>query len=349
MMKIGISGTGRIGRLLLRRAFSSSKASIQVEAINTTSSVEALLHLLRYDSIHGFWGIPMEAAEGGLLIDGKFIAMFSEREPERIPWHKNEIELVIDATGKFNHRSGSSIHLLAGAKKVIITAPGTDMDATIVMGVNEQHYQPDKHALLSTASCTTNCLAPILSILDQYFQVERGWMTTIHAYTSDQNLLDNPHKDLRRARSSTASMIPTSTGISKALAHVLPHLAPHFHGISIRVPVQDVSLIDLNVQLGRTTDIEEVRATFRSAIQGPIGSVVDYNELPLVSSDYIGNEKSAIIDGLSIMVQQNQLKLLAWYDNEWAYACRVIDFASYVVKQSNSFAGGRAHWMKQSV
>jgi glyceraldehyde 3-phosphate dehydrogenase len=241
---------------------------------------------------------------------------------------------VIDATGKFNDRQGAQRHVNAGASNVIITAPGKQMDLTVVMGVNEHLYDPSKHTFLSTASCTTNCVAPVLSILDSAFQIKRGWVTTVHSFTSDQNHLDNPHKDLRRARSCTQSIIPTSTGVGKALRDVIPHLAPVVEGLSLRVPVQDVSLIDLTVKVAREVDKDEVRAVFQTAVKGKFSPFVDYIEEPLVSVDFIGCSKSAVVDGLSIMAQEDQIKVLAWYDNEWAYACRVVEFAQFVQERN---------------
>jgi glyceraldehyde 3-phosphate dehydrogenase len=334
-MKIGINGTGRIGRLLIRRLFSKQVefTDIEVVAINSTFPISHLCHLLRYDSVHHVWDVPIEVAQGGIEINGKFIHITSQREPERIPWDKLGVQIVIDATGKFLDRSSATRHLQSGASKVIVTAPGNDLDATIVMGVNEEQFDPMNHCLISTASCTTNCIAPVLSILDQAFGVEQGWMTTIHAYTNDQNTVDNYHNDLRRARTAASSIIPTSTGVSKALAGVLPNLAFKIQGYSVRVPVPNVSLLDLQVKVSQEINTTAVKEAFKHAIQGNLGKFIDYNEQPLVSADYIGNDKSAIIDGLSILVRQDQVKLLAWYDNEWAYACRVVDFVRYIRSQ----------------
>jgi glyceraldehyde 3-phosphate dehydrogenase len=316
----------------LRKALSQRSSEFEVKVINSTSPISVLAHLLKYDSVHGIWDARIEVEDEDLIVNGQRIAVVAERSPDLLPWDEYGIHLAVDATGKFNDRHSAEKHLYAGAKKVLITAPGKDMDLTVVMGVNENRYDPKLHRLLSTASCTTNCLAPVLRILDEAFGVKQGWMTTVHAYTNDQNHLDNPHKDLRRARSCTNSIIPTSTGVSKALADVLPHLASHIQGISVRVPTQDVSLLDLQVQISRQADVAEIREAFQQAVKGEIGNYVDYNELPLVSSDYIGNEKSAVVDGLSIMTREDQVKLLAWYDNEWAYASRVIDFVTYLAR-----------------
>lgn len=330
-MRVGLSGTGRIGRLVLRKALTSSQQDFQIAVVNSTCPIHVLAHLLKYDSVHGIWDTEIEVTPDNMLkINGQFIRVICEREPDLLPWRELGVEMVIDATGKFNHRHGAERHLFAGAKKVLITAPGTNMDLTMVMGVNEDKYDPLQHRLISAASCTTNCIAPILHLLDQAFQVKMGWMTTVHAFTNDQNHLDNPHKDLRRARACTNAIIPTSTGVGKALVDVLPHLAEQIQGVSVRVPTQDVSLLDLQVVVGRNIQIEEVKLAMKQAVTGPMGVYIDYNELPLVSADYIGNEKSAIIDGLTIMTKDDQIKLLAWYDNEWGYASRVVDAVAYI-------------------
>ncbi|NQX68650.1 type I glyceraldehyde-3-phosphate dehydrogenase [Paenibacillus alba] len=349
-MRVGISGTGRIGRLCLRKALNDRQQDYEIKVINSTSPIQVLAHLLKYDSVHGRWDAKIEVLNDHvMIINGQRIAVISEREPDLLPWEDSGVELVVDATGKFNHRHGAERHLFAGAKKVLITAPGTNMDLTVVMGVNEHQYDPKRHRLLSAASCTTNCLAPILHILDEAFHVKQGWMTTVHAFTNDQNHMDNPHKDLRRARACTHSIIPTSTGVGKALLDVLPHLASRIQGVSVRVPTQDVSLMDLQVVVGRKVKVDDVKLAIQQAIAGQIGAFVDYNELPLVSVDYIGNKKSAIIDGLSIMTQEDQIKLLAWYDNEWGYANRVIDLVAYMSHMESTQSKGEATCLKQTM
>lgn len=349
-MRVGLSGTGRIGRLCLRRALTLNQQDFEVKVINSTSPIHVLAHLLKYDSVHGTWDANIEVLNDNLLrINGQQIAVICEKEPNLLPWEDYGVQLVVDATGQFNHRHGAERHISGGAEKVLITAPGMDMDLTVVMGVNENRYDPKQHHLLSAASCTTNCIAPILHILDEAFHVEMGWMTTIHAYTNDQNHMDNPHKDLRRARACTNSIIPTSTGVGKALIDVIPHLASHIQGVSVRVPTQDVSLLDLQVVVGRKIKVDEVKLAIKQAIAGQIGTFVDYNELPLVSADYIGNAKSAIIDGLSIMTQDNQIKLLAWYDNEWGYANRVIDLVSYMSRMESTQRKGEAECLTQTM
>ncbi|WP_246302493.1 type I glyceraldehyde-3-phosphate dehydrogenase [Paenibacillus plantarum] len=349
-MRVGISGTGRIGRLCIRKAFTEKQLDYEVLVINSTSPIDVLAHLLKYDSVHGTWGANIEVLNDNLIaINGEQIFVTCEYEPDLLPWREYGVELVVDATGKFNHRHGAERHIFAGAKRVVITAPGTNMDLTVVMGVNEERYNPKEHRLISAASCTTNCIAPILHILDEAFRIKQGWMTTVHAYTNDQNHMDNPHKDLRRARACTNSIIPTSSGVGKALVDVIPHLASHIQGVSLRVPTQDVSLLDLQVVVGRDVKVDEVKLAIKQAIEGQIGSYVDYNELPLVSVDYIGNEKSAVIDGLSIMVQEDQIKLLAWYDNEWGYANRVIDLVSFISRENRTQPKGETRCLTQTM
>lgn len=328
--QIGISGTGRIGRMLIRKMLSSKHHQLKLGVINSTYPVETVAHLLKYDTVHGTWSADISIKDGSLLINGDLIQIVSQRDPESIPWEQMNVDIVIDATGKFNDRQGAQKHIAAGASTVIVTAPGKQMDFTVVMGVNDHLLDLSKHTILSAASCTTNCVAPILSILDQAFQVKRGWMTTVHSYTSDQKHIDNPHKDLRRARACTQSIVPTTTGVGKALADVLPHLAPYIEGISIRVPTQDVSLIDLTVQVARKVSPDEVKSVLHTAANETLSHYVNYIEEPLVSADFIGCDKSAVVDGLSIMAVENQIKVLAWYDNEWAYACRVIELAQAV-------------------
>lgn len=341
-MRIGLSGTGRIGRLVLRKFFTEVPPGLELVAVNTTTPVSTLAHLLKYDSVHGKWDAQIGVDGNDLIINGHRVKTVSERNPDLLPWKELGVELVIDATGKFTSRADLARHLASGSERALLTAPGKDLDLTVVMGVNEERYDPEKHRLISAASCTTNCLAPVLSILDRAFGVKRGWMTSIHAYTSDQNLLDNPHRDLRRARSCTSSMVPTTTGVSKALVDVLPGLAPFIHGVSVRVPTQNVSLVDLQVELKRKVDVAEVRQALREAAQGEMGAYVGYNEIPLVSVDYIGCEQSAVVDGLSVMAADDQVKLLAWYDNEWGYSCRVVDLARWIAQSNDKRRGGAA-------
>ncbi|HZG87947.1 type I glyceraldehyde-3-phosphate dehydrogenase [Paenibacillus sp.] len=341
-MGIGISGMGRIGRLLIRSMFMHGRLTRQLKAINCMYPPETIAHLLKYDTVHGTWDAEFEVSEGRLRINDTWIDVVGEREPENIPWANAGVELAIDATGKFNRREGAGGHLAAGARKVIITAPGQRMDRTIVMGVNDRSYDPSQHSLLSAASCTTNCVAPILKVIDDAFGVQSGWVTTVHALTSDQKHVDNPHKDLRRARACTQSIIPTSTGLSSALADVLPGLASRIHGVSVRVPTQDVSLADFTLQLKRDAGAEDVKAAFRAAARGDYAHYIGYTEEPLVSADFVGNSKSAVVDGLSVEAVDGHVKILAWYDNEWAYACRVVELAEWVLVKEEA-GGARKH------
>lgn len=330
---VGISGMGRIGRLVVRQICSEQRQTYSLKSINCVYPVETIAHLLKYDTVHGRWDADISVRDGKLVINGHEIQITYERDPAQIAWKRLGVDLVVDASGKFNDREGASKHLAAGASHVLITAPGKQMDLTVVMGVNDHKYDPREHRLVSAASCTTNCLSPVLMILDEAFGVQTGWMTTVHSFTSDQNHLDNPHKDLRRARACTESIVPTTTGVGKALAGVLPHLAPHIQGISLRVPTQDVSLVDLTVKVSRCASLEEVKSVFRTAAEGKLSPYLGYTDEPLVSADYIGCSQSAVVDGPSIMVMGDQIKVLAWYDNEWAYACRVSELVQLITER----------------
>jgi glyceraldehyde 3-phosphate dehydrogenase len=329
----GISGMGRIGRLLVRKIYSDKNRTLQLNAINCSYPVETIAHLLKYDTVHGRWDANISVGDGKLIINENEIQIISERNPAHLAWDRLQVDMVVDATGKFNDREGAGKHISAGASRVLITAPGNQMDFTVVMGVNDHLYDPQKHRLVSAASCTTNCLSPLLHILDQSFKVQSGWMTTVHSYTSDQNHLDNPHKDLRRARACTESIVPTSTGVGRALADVLPHLAAYIKGISIRVPTQDVSLVDLTVKVTEPCSLEQVKSVFKSAAESNLSPYVGYTDEPLVSADYIGCDQSAVIDGPSIMVMNDEIKVLAWYDNEWAYVSRVAELVQLMLER----------------
>lgn len=347
MMNIGVSGLGRIGRLVIRRVMDLENPNINLIAINTSHSVESMAHLLKYDTTHRKWDAQIEVVSDiELKINGHIIQVINFRDPLQLPWEALGVDLVIDATGKFKEKSLAHKHIEAGAKKVIVTAPGTNLDATIVMGVNDSEYDADRHHVVSSASCTTNCLAPVLKVLDDAFTVKQGWMTTIHSYTSDQNHLDNPHKDLRRARACAQSIIPTSTGVGKALIDVLPHLASRVQGMAVRVPTSDVSLVDLTVQLEKNVSKEEVAAAFSDFISQTSSPYVGITDEPLVSSDFIGDSRSAIVDSASMLVKENELKLLAWYDNEWGYACRVVDTAALI---SSFHKGAKQQWSETAV
>lgn len=328
-VKTGINGFGRIGRLSLRAAMKNPE--VEVVAINGTSEPKVLAHLFQYDSVHGIYQGSVEATEDSLIIDGRKIKIVSDRDPANIHWGDLGADVVIESTGKFNDGEKAGIHLKNGAKKVVITAPAKNEDATIVLGVNEGIYDPDKHHIISNASCTTNCLAPVAKVLQEEFGIKRGMMTTVHAYTSDQKILDNRHKDLRRARAGAVSMVPTTTGAAKAMALVMPELKGKLVGMAMRVPTPDVSMVDLVVELEKNATPEEVNAAMKRYSETKLKGILGYTDLPLVSVDFRGNDNSSIVDGLSTMaVGDNLVKVLAWYDNEWGYSMRVVDLVAYV-------------------
>ncbi|SET78949.1 glyceraldehyde 3-phosphate dehydrogenase [Salinibacillus kushneri] len=327
--RIAINGFGRIGRMVLRQAIIDK--SFNVVAINASYPPETLAHLIKYDSIHGRFEKEVKAHLDGIEVDGQFVKLVSQRNPELLPWKELGVDIVIEATGKFKTKDKASLHLEAGAQKVIITAPGKEIDGTFVIGVNENRYEADCHHIISNASCTTNCLAPVVKVLDDYFGIKNGMMTTVHAFTNDQNNMDNPHNDLRRARSCTQSIIPTSTGAAKAIGEVLPHLKGKLHGMALRVPTPNVSLVDLVVDLNQNVTAEEINRAFQKDAEGRLKGILDYSEEPLVSIDYTTTSSSSIIDGLStIVLEDKKVKVLAWYDNEWGYSCRVVDLARLV-------------------
>ncbi|MFG6116487.1 glyceraldehyde-3-phosphate dehydrogenase [Halobacillus sp. MO56] len=327
--RIAINGLGRIGRMVLRRAVMDE--TLDVVAINASYPSETLAHMIKYDSVHGRFGKEVKALQNSLEIDGKEIKLCSTRDPRELPWNELDIDVVIEATGKFKTKEDAGLHLEAGAKKVIITAPGKQVDATIVMGVNDEEYNAAEHDVISNASCTTNCLAPVVKVLDDEFGIENGLMTTVHAFTGDQKNVDNPHKDLRRARGCTQSIIPTSTGAAKALGEVIPHMNGKLHGMALRVPTPNVSLVDLVVDLEQDVTAELINETFKNAADHGLKGILHYSDEPLVSIDYTTSEYSSIIDGLSTMVMgDRKVKVLAWYDNEWGYSCRVVDLAKHV-------------------
>jgi glyceraldehyde 3-phosphate dehydrogenase len=329
MTKLGINGFGRIGRMCLRASLLNPQ--VQVTAVNGTSEPAALAHLLKYDSVHGKLRCQVEWDDKHLIVDGVPIRVVNDRNPAHIPWDSLGVDVVIESTGKFNSGRDARVHLENGAKKVIITAPAKEEDFTVVMGVNEENYDPARHHIISNASCTTNCLAPIVKVLNDQFGVLHGLMTTVHAFTTDQRSLDNSHKDLRRARSCVQSIVPTSTGAAKLIGLVIPQLKGRLNGISVRVPVPDVSLVDLVAELNSDITVEKVNAAFAQAAHGPMSGILEYCDEPLVSVDFLGNSSSAIIDAPSTMVVgPRTVKVLAWYDNEWGYACRVIDLAEYI-------------------
>ena len=330
-LRVAINGFGRIGRLVLRAAKQAGRTDLDFVAVNDLTDNRTLAHLLKYDSVHRSYPGTVEATEGGLEVDGDEIRVFSERDPALLPWGELGVDVVVEATGKFRDREGAGKHLAAGARKVIISAPAKKEDVTIVLGVNEGIYDPATHHIISNASCTTNCLAPVVKVLLDSFGVRRGLMTTIHAYTNDQVILDMPHKDLRRARAAGMSMIPTTTGAARATALVIPEVEGKMDGMAIRVPTADVSLVDLTVEVEKETTADAVRDAFRDAAAGPLNGVLHVSEEPLVSVDFTGHRASSIVDAPSTAVMGgNLVKVLSWYDNEWGYSERVVDLIKYV-------------------
>ncbi|MEJ4083996.1 glyceraldehyde-3-phosphate dehydrogenase [Bacillus altitudinis] len=331
-VKAAINGFGRIGRMVFRKAMLDDQ--IQIVAVNASYPAETLAHLIKYDTNHGRYECDVTAEDDALIVNGKRVILLNNRDPKQLPWGELGIDIVIEATGKFNSKDQAMGHIDAGAKKVVLTAPGKNEDVTIVMGVNEDDLDPEKHVVISNASCTTNCLAPVVKLLDDEFGIDNGLMTTVHAYTNDQKNIDNPHKDLRRARACAQSIIPTTTGAAKALSLVLPHMKGKLHGLALRVPVSNVSMVDLVVDLKKDVTAEEVNAAFATASKTSLAGILDYTEEPLVSTDFNTNPYSAVVDGLTTMVMEGRkVKVLAWYDNEWGYSCRVVDLVKFVGSQ----------------
>lgn len=329
-VRIAINGFGRIGRLSLRAAI-ESKAPIDIVAVNDLGSPDLLGHLFKYDSIHGILPYEVEVKENTLEVNGHTIQLLAEKNPESLPWKDLEVDLVIESTGRFTERDKAALHLQAGAKKVIISAPAKNEDITIVMGVNNDKYNPAEHHIISNASCTTNCLAPVAKVLLDEFGIEQGMMTTTHSVTNDQRILDLEHKDWRRARAAFQSMIPTTTGAAKAVALVLPELKGKLNGLAVRVPTPNVSLVDFVANLTRPVTKDEVNQKLREAAEGKLKGYLAYTDLPLVSHDFNGNPHSSIIDGLStIVLGDRMVKVLAWYDNEWGYSNRIIDLVKLI-------------------
>ncbi|KLU64194.1 glyceraldehyde-3-phosphate dehydrogenase [Desulfosporosinus acididurans] len=331
--RVAITGFGRIGRLTLRAALSQA-LPFEIVAINDMGSPDMLAHLLKYDTFHGTLSQTVEADGNSLIIDGKRIQIVADRNPLNLPWRDLGVDIVIECTGKFKQRDKAAQHLTAGAKKVVITAPAKNEDITIVMGVNEDNYDPLNHHIISNASCTTNCLAPVAKVLLDNFGIEQGMMTTTHSVTNDQRTVDVKHKDWRRSRAAYQSMIPTTTGAAKAVTLVIPELAGKMSGIAVRVPTPNVSLVDFVAVLTKPTTKKEVNTCLREAAEGHMKGYLDYTELPLVSHDFNGNSASAIVDGLSTtMLGDHMVKVLAWYDNEWGYSCRVVDLVKHIVEK----------------
>jgi len=330
MTRVAINGFGRIGRNVLRAAYLRS-AEIDVVAINDLTDPKTLAHLLRYDSVLGRFGHTVEVTDAGIAIDGKEIRVLAERDPAALPWQELDVPVVLESTGFFTSREGASKHLEAGASKVIISAPATDPDVTLVLGVNDADYDPATHHIISNASCTTNCLAPVAKILLDEFGIERGFMTTTHAYTNDQSILDLPHADLRRARAAAVNVIPTSTGAAKAIGLVVPELKGRLDGIAMRVPVPDGSVVDLVLELGREATVEEINGAIKAkADKGALAGILEYTEDPIVSSDVIGSSYSSVFDSKLTMANGRLAKVISWYDNEFGYSNRVVDLLQRV-------------------
>src|SRR5450759_106071 len=331
--RIGINGFGRIGRQTMKAMLERHPRDLEVVAVNDLTDTKTNAHLLKYDSTYGHFPGEVEATEDSLIVNGHKIKVISQRDPAQIPWGDLGVELVIESTGLFTDAEKAAAHLRGGAKKVIISAPAKGEDLTIVLGVNDHMYDPAKHNIISNASCTTNCLAPAAKVLNDTFGIERGLMNTIHSYTNDQRILDQVHKDLRRARTAGANIIPTSTGAARALALVIPELKGRFDGMSLRVPTGTVSVFDLLATLRRETNKDEVNQAFKDAAAGALKGILDFTDEPLVSTDFRGDPHSSIIDGLSTMVIGNMVKVIAWYDNEWGYSCRVADLTHFIAQK----------------
>ncbi|NLN16035.1 MAG: type I glyceraldehyde-3-phosphate dehydrogenase [Firmicutes bacterium] len=331
-IRVGINGFGRIGRNVFRGALGDPE--IEIVAVNDLTDAKTLAHLLKYDSVHGTLEAEVKAEGDKIVVDGRPIKVMAERSPSELPWGKLGVEFVVESTGIFRSRDKAQLHIDAGCKKVIITAPAKKEDITVVMGVNEDQYDPDKHHVVSNASCTTNCLAPVAKVLDQEFTIIRGLMTTVHSYTNDQQILDLPHSDLRRARAAALNIIPTTTGAAAAVGLVLPHLQGKLDGFAMRVPTPDVSIVDFVCQLERSVTAQVVNETLRKASEGALRGILGYTEEPLVSMDFKGDPRSSIVDGsLTTVIDGTFVKVVAWYDNEWAYSLRVLDLIKYMASK----------------
>ncbi|WP_316572335.1 type I glyceraldehyde-3-phosphate dehydrogenase [Neobacillus sp. YIM B06451] len=331
-LKVGINGFGRIGRNVFRAALDNP--NIEIVAVNDLTDANMLAHLLKYDTVHGTLSADVTVDGSNLVVGGKTVKVLAERDPAQLGWGDLGVEVVVESTGRFTKRADAAKHLEAGAKKVIISAPASDEDITIVMGVNHDKYEAANHHVISNASCTTNCLAPFAKVLNDNFGIKRGMMTTVHSYTNDQQILDLPHKDYRRARAAAENIIPTTTGAAKAVALVLPELKGKLNGMAMRVPTPNVSVVDLVAELEKNVTAEEVNQALKEAAEGPLKGILKYTDLPLVSSDYNGSTESSIVDGLSTMVLEgNLVKVLSWYDNEYAYSNRVVDLCEYIAEK----------------
>ncbi len=330
-IKVGINGFGRIGRQVVRAAKEQGVADLDFVAINDLTDTRTLAHLFRYDSVHGTYGGDIEAGENSIIIDGDEIKILSEKDPAALPWKDLGVDIVLESTGRFTNAADAKKHMTAGARKVVISAPAKGEDITIVMGINSDKYDPENHHIVSNASCTTNCLVPLVKVIRDTFGFKHAAMLTVHSYTNDQQILDFPHKDLRRARAAALSMIPTTTGAAKATGLVMPEVKGKIDGLSIRVPTPDVSFTDLTVEVEKATTIAEVNAAFKAAAEGALEGILQYTEEELVSCDYIGNPHSCILDAKSTNVIDGTLvKVAGWYDNEWGYACRCVDMLRFI-------------------
>jgi glyceraldehyde 3-phosphate dehydrogenase len=330
-IRVGINGFGRIGRQVLRAAKQQGVADLDFVAVNDLTDTETLAHLFEYDSVHGRFDGEVRSDKDGITIDGDRVQILAEKDPARLPWKDLGVDIVLESTGRFTKAEDARKHMDGGAKKVIISAPATDEDITIVMGVNSDQYDPAKHHIVSNASCTTNCLVPMVKVIRDAFGFVRGSMVTIHSYTNDQSVLDMPHKDLRRARAAAVSMIPTTTGAAKATSLVIPEVKGKIDGIAIRVPTPDVSLTDLTCIVDRAVTKDEVNAAFKAASEGPLAGILDYSMVPLVSIDYVGNPHSCTLDAMSTMViDGTMVKVSGWYDNEWGYSSRCVDLLRFM-------------------
>ncbi len=333
MAKVAINGFGRIGRNVLRAA-KKVGSKLEFVAVNDITDSKTLAHLLKYDSVHGKFGSEVKERNGSIIVDGEEIKVLSEKDPSKLPWKNLGVDIVIESTGLFTDAEKAKTHIIAGAKKVLISAPAKGEDITIVIGVNEDKYDPIKHNIISNASCTTNCLAPIVKVIHDNFKVKRGLMTTCHAYTNDQRILDLPHKDLRRARAAAMSIIPTTTGAAKAVALVIPELKGKLNGLSLRVPIPDVSIVDFVAEVEKPTSVEEVNAALKGAAERKLKGILEYTDEPLVSIDFLGNPASGIVDGPSTMVIDGTLvKVIGWYDNEWGYSVRMVELTELIAKK----------------
>jgi len=328
---VGINGFGRIGRQVFKAILDRYPEELEVVAVNDLTSPETNAHLLKFDSTYGRFPGEVDSDHEGLIVNGKKVKVVSERDPAKIPWGEMGVDIVVESTGIFTDASKAAGHLEGGAKKVIISAPASGEDQTIVLGVNDDSYDPVNHNIISNASCTTNCIAPVAKVINDRFEIKKGLMSTIHAYTNDQNILDQVHGDLRRARTAAANIVPTSTGAARAVGLALPELKGRIHGMAYRVPTTTVSIVDFTAEIASNTSVEEINQAFSDAASNQLNGILDYSEEPLVSSDYRGDPHSAILDSLSTMViEDNMIKVVAWYDNEWGYSCRVADLVVFV-------------------